>query len=43
MDSSKIIVLGATGYIGSATVKTLASQKANVTAGVRDPSKAKEL
>ncbi|EAR98694.1 Trk system potassium uptake protein TrkA, amine-terminal domain protein (macronuclear) [Tetrahymena thermophila SB210] len=39
----KIIVLGSTGYIGSATVKTLAQQKANITAGVRDPSKAQEL
>ncbi|EAR98696.1 Trk system potassium uptake protein TrkA, amine-terminal domain protein (macronuclear) [Tetrahymena thermophila SB210] len=43
MSSQKILVLGATGYIGSATVKTLANLKANVTAGVRDPSKAKEL
>ncbi|EAR98695.1 Trk system potassium uptake protein TrkA, amine-terminal domain protein (macronuclear) [Tetrahymena thermophila SB210] len=43
MHSQKILVLGATGNIGSATVKTLASRKANVTAGVRDPSKAKEL
>ncbi|KAL4461491.1 hypothetical protein ABPG74_016115 [Tetrahymena malaccensis] len=43
MTDSKIIVLGATGYIGSATVKTLAQQKANITAGVRDPSKAQDL
>ncbi|KAL4461484.1 hypothetical protein ABPG74_016108 [Tetrahymena malaccensis] len=43
MSNQKILVLGATGYIGSATVKTLASLNANVTAGVRDPTKVKEL
>ncbi|KAL4461483.1 hypothetical protein ABPG74_016107 [Tetrahymena malaccensis] len=43
MSNQKIIVLGASGYIGSATVKTLASLNANVTAGVRDPTKVKEL
>ncbi|KAL4438583.1 hypothetical protein ABPG74_015481 [Tetrahymena malaccensis] len=40
-----IIVLGASGNIGSATIKALLEKKAHVTAGVRDVSKAniKEL
>ncbi|EAR98689.1 Trk system potassium uptake protein TrkA, amine-terminal domain protein (macronuclear) [Tetrahymena thermophila SB210] len=43
MNNQKILVLGATGQIGAATVRALAQLKANVTAGVRNPSKAKEL
>ncbi|KAL4487221.1 hypothetical protein ABPG72_017940 [Tetrahymena utriculariae] len=38
-----IIVVGASGKIGSATVKALAEKKAHVTAGVRDVSKASAI
>ncbi|EWS73655.1 NmrA family protein (macronuclear) [Tetrahymena thermophila SB210] len=43
MSQYKIIILGATGLVGQATVKALVKQKIAVTAGVRDISKAKEL
>lgn len=36
--SSSVLVLGATGHIGKATVLTLKKHHVNVTAGVRDPN-----
>ncbi|KAL4469900.1 hypothetical protein ABPG72_006540 [Tetrahymena utriculariae] len=43
MTDSKIIFLRATGYILSSTFKTLTYLKSNITAGLRDPSKAQDL
>ncbi|KAL4438582.1 hypothetical protein ABPG74_015480 [Tetrahymena malaccensis] len=42
-EKQQILVLGASGQIGQATVKSLLTKKANVTAGTRNPEKIKNL
>ncbi|KAL4487222.1 hypothetical protein ABPG72_017941 [Tetrahymena utriculariae] len=42
-EKQSILVLGASGKIGQATVKSLLSKKVNVTAGTRNPEKIKNL